>query len=294
MGEADAGCATLTDELWAGGKVAGYGVLLFVPGGEEARGAEVGAELAEGAARDAAEDAGRACGLCLAAGTPVWLADGSQKPIEDVRAGDQVISRDPQTGKDAAKTVTATVSRPAPALVSLSLSDPQGGKAEALTCTPEHPLYVSGKGWVEAGDLGVGTSIVTRAGPPVVVKSVSWRRDETGSRPFTVYNLTVEGDHTYFAGTLDGGAWAHNLNCEGHEIPSVLTGAKSRIIAAGEKIKDVSRLVLQYGGGAQNWLKKSTPIFEHPETGEEVEVHWYENLRDSIGKIEPKFKNPYE
>ena len=113
-------------------------------------------------------------------------------------------------GKDAAKTVTATVQRPALALVSLSLSDPQGGKAETLTCTPEHPLYVQGKGWVEAGDLGIGTAIVTRAGPPLLVKGVSWQRDETGKHPFTVYNLTVQGDHTYFAGDVDGGLWAHN------------------------------------------------------------------------------------
>ena len=131
-------------------------------------------------------------------------------PVQAVAAGALVASRDPATGASGYGRVTATVSRPAPALVSLSLSDPKNGKAETLTCTPEHPLYVSGKGWVEAGDLGIGTQIVTRAGPPVVVKGVSWRRDETGRKPFTVYNLTVQGDHTYFAGTLDGGAWAHN------------------------------------------------------------------------------------
>jgi RHS repeat-associated protein len=52
VGEADAGCATLTDELFAGGKVAGYGALLFVPGGEEARAGEIGGELgAEGLVR---------------------------------------------------------------------------------------------------------------------------------------------------------------------------------------------------------------------------------------------------
>jgi hypothetical protein len=32
----------------------------------------------------------------------------------------------------------------------------ESGKTETLTCTPEHPLYVTGQGWVEAGDLVSG------------------------------------------------------------------------------------------------------------------------------------------
>jgi hypothetical protein len=28
---------------------------------------------------------------------------------------------------------------------------------------------------------------------------------------YTVYNLTVEGDHTYFVGKLAGGVWVHNV-----------------------------------------------------------------------------------
>jgi RHS repeat-associated protein len=91
VGEADAGCATLTDELLAGGKVAGYGALLFVPGGEEARGAEIGEELGANVLEDAAKG-------CFVAGTPVQAAHGS-RPIQRVKTGDQVWSRDPATGR---------------------------------------------------------------------------------------------------------------------------------------------------------------------------------------------------
>jgi hypothetical protein len=89
-------------------------------------------------------------------------------------------------------------------------------------------LYVTGQGWVEAGDLGIGTSIVTRAGPSLTVKNVTWQRDntgDTGAKPFTVYNLTIADDHTYFAGDLDGGLWAHNV-CAGknHFFPRALGG----------------------------------------------------------------------
>lgn len=43
----------------------------------------------------------RRCGLysCLRPGTPVRMADGSERRIEDVRAGDLVLSVDPETGE---------------------------------------------------------------------------------------------------------------------------------------------------------------------------------------------------
>ena len=127
-----------------------------------------------------------------------------------MQVGDQVLSRDPDTGKDAVKTVTGTISRPADTLVTLSLVDPTTNQASTMTCTPEHPVYVQGSGWIEAGDLVKGNSIVTRTGAALTVVSLQWQSDETGKHPFTVYNLTVEDDHTYFAGDFDGGLWVHN------------------------------------------------------------------------------------
>jgi hypothetical protein len=130
-----------------------------------------------------------------------------------VRAGDRVKSRDPQTG-GGAKT----------------------GKAETLTYTPEHPLFVTGQGCVEAGSLGIGSSIVSRAGPALAMTSVAWQRNAgaqkaagsgskvagsgseavgsgAGAGSFTVYNLMVEDDHTYFVGNTGGGTWVHNVGC---------------------------------------------------------------------------------
>ena len=69
---------------------------------------------------------------------------------------------------------------------------------------------------MEAGSLGIGTSIVSRAGPLLSVQGVSWHRAQAGqsllaSKPYTVYNLTVEDDHTFFVGTSGGGTWVHNI-----------------------------------------------------------------------------------
>jgi len=147
------------------------------------------------------------------------MADGTTKRICEVQVGDQVLSRDPATGKDEAKTVTATIERHAPSVVDVTLRDAKTGKAETLTCTPEHPLFVQGQGWVEAGSVGIGSSIVSRAGPALEVTNLTWEKNKaeelaagTGSSfgGYTVYNMTVEGDHTFFVGAAGGGTWVHN------------------------------------------------------------------------------------
>jgi len=109
------------------------------------------------------------------------MADGSAKAIALVLPGDWVKSRNEATGKDEARQVTASVKRLAPAVVTVSFSDSKTGRAETLACTPEHPLFVQGQGWVEAGSVGIGTSIVSRAGPALQVTAAAesncaWRR----------------------------------------------------------------------------------------------------------------------
>ena len=134
--------------------------------------------------------------------------------------GDQVKSRDPATGKDEVKIVTNTIERHAPSVVTVAFHDAKTDQSETLTCTPEHPFSVQGQGWVEAGSLGIGTSIVTRAGPQMAVASVTWQKNKAqelaaggGLGGYTVYNLTVDGDHTFFVGTTGGGTWVHNEEC---------------------------------------------------------------------------------
>jgi hypothetical protein len=62
--------------------------------------------------------------------------------------------------------------------------------------------------------------------------------------------------------------------------------AQARIIAKGQGIRDVRRLVSTYGGKAAKWVKKSSPAFEV--AGEQFEYHWYEH--PGIGKVEVKRK----
>lgn len=55
--------------------------------------------------------------------------------------------------------------------------------------------------------LGIGTQVVTRAGPQLAIAKVEKEQHPSG---VAVYNLEVAGDHTYFVGDADGGVWVHN------------------------------------------------------------------------------------
>lgn len=62
--------------------------------------------------------------------------------------------------------------------------------------------------------------------------------------------------------------------------------SQARIIAKGQRIRDIQRLMDQYGGNARHWVKKSSQPFFYQ--GEMVEVHWYEH--HGIGRFEEKVK----
>ncbi len=186
------------------------------------------------------------------------MADGSVKPISQVQVGDQVRSRNSDSGQDEAKTVTATIERHAPSVVTVALHDAKTGRSETLTCTPEHPFFVPSQGWVEAGSLGIGTSIVTRAGPQMAVASVTWQKNKAeelasagGLGGYTVYNLTVDGDHTFFVGTTGGGTWVHNVGACGrtltrfgdeYEDAEKLAADAARALASGKFPHGVSTI----------------------------------------------------
>lgn len=138
-----------------GGAAAGQAIqILAFEGG--------GALLKEGLAVNAMK-------LCFVAGTPILMGDGSTKPIEQLKKGDEVIARDETTGKTAVKKVESTTVKHALSTVVLTFVN-----HEKIETTKDHPFYVEGKGFVKASELGIGNSIVTRAGPAIRVLDVKW------------------------------------------------------------------------------------------------------------------------
>ena len=128
-------------------------------------------------------------------------------PIEQLRPGMIVPSRNPESGSDSLRRAVRTYASTVQETVTLTLADARGRVVETLTGTPEHPFFTAERGIVPMGRLGIGTSIVTRAGPPLRVASVRRERSPAGVR---VYNLEVDEDHTYFVGSVGDGAWVHN------------------------------------------------------------------------------------
>ena len=128
------------------------------------------------------------------------MSDGTTKPIEQVKVGDTVLSKNEKTGEIAPKRVSHVSVRAAIWTRKLTFD---GGVV--LETTDEHPLYIEGSGFAKAKEVGIGSSIVTRAGPSAKVVAV-----EADVRQATVYNFTVDEFHTYFVG--DAALWVHNAD----------------------------------------------------------------------------------
>lgn len=62
--------------------------------------------------------------------------------------------------------------------------------------------------------------------------------------------------------------------------------SQSRVIAKGQRIRDVPRLVETYGGKVSKWVKKSSRRQE--DAHGVYEVHWYEH--PGIGRVDLKRK----
>jgi hypothetical protein len=153
---------------------------------------------------------------CFGAGTLVEVPGDTRQPIEQIKPGDLVASRDPVTGRTAWKRVTRTTARLVSTVLTLAVAA-AGGPPEIITTTPQHPFYVEGRGFVEAAQLGIGTSIVTRAGPALTVRSLEVSRTANAT---PVYNLEVEDSHTYFVGEY--GLWVHNAACSDERLAQLL------------------------------------------------------------------------
>lgn len=172
-----------------------------------------------------------------------------------------VRARDEKSGKEEVCKVTNAWERTVTDVVTVEFADKVTSKAvEVLTGTLEHP-FMTPNGWIGMGSLGIGTEILTRAGPRLMVRSTIRQHFENGVK---VYNFTVDGKHTYFVGNLLGGYWVHNADCSG-ETSSTLAG---KVIH--KRIADARRT-------SGNWDLVSQPITTI--SGDEITVPYAVDLK---------------
>ncbi|MDA2808546.1 deaminase domain-containing protein [Nocardiopsis suaedae] len=144
------------------------------------------------------------------AGTSVLLSDGSSAPIEQLGVGDQVWAFDPLTGEEGAQQITGARSSSGPkTLVDIAVED-RDGMVDTVTATDEHPFWMPAEAvWSPAGEVEPGDSFRMAEGSWATAQNVE-SRDVAGRE---VYNLSVEGVHTYYVGTRAGFILVHNANC---------------------------------------------------------------------------------
>ena len=140
---------------------------------------------------------------CFTKDTPVLMADGTAKPIQDVVAGDEVMAFNADTGANEPATVTRTFTHED--VETLVVRTNQGD----ITTTATHPFYVENRGYTPAGQLHEGDHLHTPDGNTVQVLNIQ----STGQH-HTVHNLEVNGLHNYHVAT-DNQTWVlvHNNDC---------------------------------------------------------------------------------
>ncbi|MGW6391202.1 polymorphic toxin-type HINT domain-containing protein [Streptomyces sp. NPDC055103] len=180
--------------------------------------AKSAAKKADDVAADAAKKSdGGGAGSCAIRNsftpeTKVLLADGTTKPIKDLKPGDKVLSTDEKTGETAGKDVAATIVGEGEKHLVRVTVDTDGTKGTAtapITATDGHPFWIPALNkWIDAKALKPGQWLRTSAGTDVQITAVQAWTQTAGVR-----NLTVADFHTYYV--LAGATPVLVHNCGG-------------------------------------------------------------------------------
>lgn len=137
---------------------------------------------------------------CFVAGTMIVTAEGLVA-IENIKAGDKVLSTDTGNFASEEKTVLETYVRKVQKLVHLTVN------GKVISTTVDHPFYVKDIGFVDAGNLQTRDKLVDSDGKIWRIEKIE---HEITTEPTTVYNFQVEDYHTYHVGEM--GVLVHNAS----------------------------------------------------------------------------------
>ncbi len=124
------------------------------------------------------------------------MADGSFKPIEEVRSRDRVLAVDPKNPSAiTVQTVSSQVFNTAPGIIDISWDEDKNGTIDGtVSATPEHPFYLPEVGWQPARKLERGMRVSTMSGQHAEIVAV-----RAVSTTIATYNLDVDGPNTFFS-----------------------------------------------------------------------------------------------
>jgi hypothetical protein len=190
--------------------------------------------------------------------TPVLMADGTVRRIDEIQIGDEVLATDPDTGDTEAKKVTALHRHTDTLLTDVTVSPepaavPAGGEGEGdrstrgppltvIKTTAHHPFWdATTRQWVDAAELEPGSS--TLVGPDGEVQYVVAVETYTGAAPMR--DLTVATIHTYYVVAGDTPVLVHNTpgpgradGCAPNGVASIEKGKEGVDLLEAELLAD--------------------------------------------------------
>jgi hypothetical protein len=202
------------------------------------------------------------------------------KPIEQVQAGERVLSRDEHTGELVLRPVAQTFVRASDHLRLLTLRT-SAGVDEQIETTDEHPFWVEGTGWTAAKSLQAGQRLTEPDGSIATVVASARVEQPDG---VTVYNFEVEDTHSYFVaarGSRGPPVWVHNADGYDDAIsggPAPRSASESLPRLKGKSEHQV-RKILTDAGYTRTHVSNSVARNEkwkHAD-GSEVRIHPYGN-----------------
>jgi guanyl-specific ribonuclease Sa len=154
----------------------------------------------------------------------VLLADGRKIPISKIKPGMKVVATDPTTSTTAARRVDAVIVHGGKhTMVDLTFAD-----GSRISATDRHPFWDASTGqFTYAIDLQAGEQVREADGQLLTISNT---RSYTAD--LIAYNLTIDGIHTYYAGTTP--VLVHNSCADG-----------ARFVASREGIIDTASPRLQ-------------------------------------------------
>jgi len=130
------------------------------------------------------------------------MANGTTKPISEVREGDYVYATDPETGESGAREVIATLPH-TDQLLTLRTSSGE------IVTTGDHKYWnASDEQWQESQDLDEGDRLLSADGDMVTVEGLDWSTLHTAP----AFDLDVAGIDTYYVGAGDDAVLVHNAD----------------------------------------------------------------------------------
>jgi RHS repeat-associated protein len=193
-----ASCATNPD--WGSCVGALLTAAPFLKGGKLIKSLEDVTKLAQSAKMEKAVDdfadlANATCPIkhSFAPETLVLMADGTSKPISDVRVGEEVANSEPDSNEPQRHVVMAVhVTDDDRDLVDVTLGG--AGDAKPVTATEHHQFWEArAHRWVEAGSLQSGDQLALPGGEQATVLTVQRRVGQVRT-----FDLTVDSVHTYY------------------------------------------------------------------------------------------------